>query len=130
MQIPRQNLTQKKKNRLIPILILCGLFAIIAIITEKHLNKTKSNLMSDTQLIPRSVLFGNPDRIGVKISHDGQNTSYIAPQNGVLNIFLAKGNDINAAKAITNDTHRGIRSYFWSYDNKHIIYSLFELSKQ
>ncbi len=123
MQVPRQNLTKKKKNRLIPILILCVLFAIIGIITEKHLNKTKSNLMSDTQLIPRSVLFGNPDRIGVKISYDGQNTSFIAPHNGVLNIFLATGNDINAAKAITNDTHRGIRSYFWSYDNKHIIYS-------
>ena len=43
MQVPRQNLTKKKKNRLIPILILCVLFAIIGIITEKHLNKTKSN---------------------------------------------------------------------------------------
>ncbi len=121
MKVPRQNLTQKKKNRLIPILILCVLFAIIATIIEKNLNKTQ--IMSEKQLIPRSVLFGNPDKVAVKISHDGQNTSYIAPHNGVLNIFLAKGNKLDTAKPITNDTHRGIRSYFWSYDNKHIVYS-------
>ncbi len=79
--------------------------------------------MSEKQLIPRAVLFGNPDRVGVKISPDGKNTTYIAPFNGVLNIFLAKSNDLNQANAITQDTHRGIRQYSWSYNNKHIIYS-------
>ncbi len=122
MQIQRQPISQKKRNRLRSILILGTLFAIILVLSKQYIEKTNSN-MSEKQLIPRAVLFGNPDRVGVKISPDGKNTTYIAPFNGVLNIFLAKSNDLNQANAITQDTHRGIRQYSWSYNNKHIIYS-------
>jgi dipeptidyl aminopeptidase/acylaminoacyl peptidase len=122
MQIQRQPISQKKRSRLKTILILGTLFAIILVLSKQYIDKVNSN-MSEKQLIPRAVLFGNPDRVGIKISPDGNNTTYIAPLNGVLNIFLAKENKLDQAKTITNDTHRGIREYAWSYDNKHVIYS-------
>lgn len=72
-------------------------------------------------LIPRSVLFGNPVIAKVTISPDAQKLAYIAPHNGVLNVFV-RSVDHDDAHVITNDTYRGIRSYFWCFDNETIIY--------
>src|SRR6478609_3221801 len=73
-----------------------------------------------TPLIPRKVLFGNPDKAGAKISPDGKHISYLAPVKGVLNVWVAPVNDIAAAKAVTHDKKRGIRGYFWAYNSRHI----------
>ncbi|MDX2132278.1 MAG: S9 family peptidase [Planctomycetota bacterium] len=75
-----------------------------------------------TPLIPRDVLFGNPERAGSQLSHDGKWLSFLAPLNGVLNVWVAPADDVSKARAITSDTKRGIRQYFWAYDNVHILY--------
>lgn len=75
-----------------------------------------------TELLPRSVLFGNPDRAGSQLSPDGEWISYLAPVNGVLNIWVAPADDVTKAKAITADTKRGIRQHMWAFDNAHVIY--------
>jgi dipeptidyl aminopeptidase/acylaminoacyl peptidase len=77
---------------------------------------------ADNTLIPREVLFGNPDKVMVKLSPDGKHITYLAPSNGVLNIWLAPINNIKNAKPITDDKERGIRNYFWSLNNKHILF--------
>lgn len=87
---------------------------------------TKTQLVSETpmsDLIPRETLFGNPDKIHVRISPNGKYLTYIAPKDGVLNIYLADIDNIISAQPITNDKKRGILFYNWAYDNKHIIYS-------
>ncbi len=73
-------------------------------------------------LIPRQVLFGNPDKASVQISPDGKHISFLAPVNGVLNVWVAPSNNVSAAKPITKDTHRGIRRYFWAFTNQHVLY--------
>ncbi|MGE0870829.1 MAG: alpha/beta fold hydrolase [Kofleriaceae bacterium] len=74
-------------------------------------------------LIPRSVLFGNPERAAVKMSPDGKHLSWLAPKDGVLNVWVAPVGKLDQAKAVTNDTKRPIKQYFWTYTNKHIIYA-------
>jgi dipeptidyl aminopeptidase/acylaminoacyl peptidase len=77
---------------------------------------------TQTQLIPRSVLFGNPERSSPEISPDGAMLAYLAPDQGVLNIWvrtLGKTDD----RAITNDRKRGIRNLYWQYDSKSILYA-------
>lgn len=74
------------------------------------------------KLIPRKILFGNPDYTGVKISPNGEIISYIAPHTGTLNIFITPKNDIKQNKVITRDTTRGITEYFWFYNSRHIGY--------
>lgn len=37
-----------------------------------------------TSLMPREVLFGNPERTNPQISPDGTQLGYLAPVNGVL----------------------------------------------
>jgi dipeptidyl aminopeptidase/acylaminoacyl peptidase len=75
-----------------------------------------------TPLIPREVLFGNPDKAAVRLSPDGTKISYLAPVEGVLNVWVGPMDDVGAAVAVTKDTHRGIRVYGWAYTSQHILY--------
>ncbi len=73
-------------------------------------------------LIARSALFGNPDKTQPRLSPDGKHLSFIAPRDGVLNVFVGSPQNIAAAKPITNDQKRGIRQHFWAFTNKHVLY--------
>lgn len=57
-----------------------------------------------------------------RISPDGRHISYLAPVDGVLNVWVAPADDLSAANAVTNDTGRGIRSYTWPYSGRHLLY--------
>jgi dipeptidyl aminopeptidase/acylaminoacyl peptidase len=76
----------------------------------------------NSSLISRDLLFGNPDRTAVSISPKGDQLSYLAPLNGVLNVWVAPSSQPEMARPVTNDTHRGIRNYGWAFTNQHIIY--------
>lgn len=75
-----------------------------------------------TTLIPREVLFGNPDRAQARLSPDGKQIAFLAPVNGVLNVWVAPAEHSDQARPVTNDTNRGIRQYFWAFTNSHILY--------
>ena len=72
-------------------------------------------------LIPRTVLFGNPEKADPQVSPDGSHLAYLAPLDGVLNVWVGDitGEDF---RPITHDTDRGIRAYFWAHDAKHVLY--------
>jgi dipeptidyl aminopeptidase/acylaminoacyl peptidase len=78
-------------------------------------------------LIPRSVLFGNPERTSPRLSPDATRLIWIAPRDGVLNVWLApvssSGVNWDAARAITSDTDRGIRFCLWAHDSRHVLYT-------
>ena len=84
----------------------------------------REEIMKEDRLIPREVLFGNPDKIAVRMSEDGKHISYLAPLKGVLNVFAAPVGNPLAGKAITADTERGIRNYSWAQNSNNIIYSI------
>ena len=80
-------------------------------------------------LIPREVLFGNPERISPAISPDGTRLAWIAPHEGVLNVWVApigasgaSGVDWDAATVVTDDADRGIRVFAWARDGRHLLY--------
>jgi dipeptidyl aminopeptidase/acylaminoacyl peptidase len=78
-------------------------------------------------LIPRGVLFGNPERTSPQISPDGGSLAWIAPRDGVLNLWVApaggeSGVDWTAARPVTEDTDRGIRAFAWARDGRHVLY--------
>jgi dipeptidyl aminopeptidase/acylaminoacyl peptidase len=74
------------------------------------------------QLIPRKTFFANPDKASPSLSRDGQRLGYVAPVDGVMNVWVANVGDIASAKPVTSDSRRGIRSYFWPYSSDHILY--------
>ena len=76
---------------------------------------------TETKIIPREVIFGNPVKAGPQISPDGSMLAYLAPVNNVLNVWvktIGKQDD----KAVTKDDNRGIRNYFWAADSKRVMY--------
>jgi dipeptidyl aminopeptidase/acylaminoacyl peptidase len=79
-------------------------------------------LAQETPLIPRDTLFGNPDKAAGRISPDGKWLSFLAPVDGVLNVWVAPVDKFGEAKPVTADTGRGINQYFWAYTSKHLLY--------
>jgi dipeptidyl aminopeptidase/acylaminoacyl peptidase len=84
-----------------------------------------------TQLIPRTVLFGNPERTSPRLSPDGNRLAWIAPRDGVLNVWVAPlrvdpgqqdAVDWAAAQVVTDDRDRGIRMFTWAHDGRHLLY--------
>ena len=76
--------------------------------------------LAERPLIPRAVLLGNPDHSNPRISPDGKRLAYLAPDEGVLNVWVrtvGKHDD----RTITKARHRGIKKYFWAPDNTQII---------
>jgi dipeptidyl aminopeptidase/acylaminoacyl peptidase len=77
--------------------------------------------VTSADLIPRTVLFGNPERISPQVSPDGTRLAWIAPDEGVLNVWAATiGAD--DARPVTHDRDRGVRAYFWAPDDARIVY--------
>ncbi len=73
-------------------------------------------------LLPRTALFGNPEKTRGRISPDGSQVSWLAAVEGVLNVWVAPASDPASAKPVTHDTGRGIREYFWAPDSSAILY--------
>ncbi len=72
-------------------------------------------------LIPREILFGNPEKASPLLSPDGKFMAYLAPHNGVLNVWVktvGKEDD----RVVTDDKKRGIRAYMWAQDSRYILY--------
>ena len=78
--------------------------------------------VTQVPVIPRATLFGNPERTQARLSPDGKYISFVAPRDGVLNVWVAPAGDLAAAKPVTNDRKRGIRQHFWAYDGAHVLY--------
>ncbi|MDT7785320.1 MAG: hypothetical protein QOF58_3739, partial [Pseudonocardiales bacterium] len=52
---------------------------------------------------------------GPRVSPDGNRLAYIAPHDGVLNVFVDD-------QVVTDDRDRGIRFFDWAHDNRHLVY--------
>jgi dipeptidyl aminopeptidase/acylaminoacyl peptidase len=72
-------------------------------------------------LIPLRHLFDNPERAAARLSPDGGTISYIAPRDGVLNVWV-RSRDGDDDRPVTDDRDRGVRSYFWSRDGRYILF--------
>ncbi|WP_279350598.1 S9 family peptidase [Erythrobacter litoralis] len=78
--------------------------------------------LSEYELIDRSELFGNPVASQGRISPDGEWVSWIAPDEGVMNVWVAPASDPANGKVVTDDRHRGISNHFWSTDSRYVMF--------
>ena len=74
-------------------------------------------------IIPRELLFGNPERNAPALSPDGKLLAWTAPdENDVLQIHLRPVGDEGEPRIVTKDKKRGICSYQWSRDGRCLLY--------
>ena len=77
---------------------------------------------ADVPLIERARLFGNPAKAGANLSPDGRWLSWVAPREGVLNVWVAPLADLSKARPLTDEKRRPIRRSFWSPDSKTVFF--------
>lgn len=81
-------------------------------------------------LIPIERLMGAVEVLEPALSPDGLLISYMAPVNGVMNLWVMTADDPRSAKPITHEKDRGLaaydvsgnRFYRWSGTGKYLIY--------
>jgi len=72
-------------------------------------------------LIPRNVLFGNPERERAQISPDGTKIAYLAPSLGIMSVWV-RTLGADDARMIARDPQRPIPWLAWQGDGRHVLY--------
>jgi dipeptidyl aminopeptidase/acylaminoacyl peptidase len=76
-----------------------------------------------TPLIPRRLLFADADRSSVRLSPDGRRLAFLAPANGVLNVWVAPVRDLRQARPVTWVTDRALAPWlYWLPNNRHVVF--------
>ena len=96
--------------------ILSIAFLALAVTTQAQ----TSNL---PPLIDRELFFGPPVIAGGQLSPDGKYMSFLKTYKGTMNVWVKDASaPFESAHALTADTLRPVRNYFWSRDGKYILY--------
>jgi dipeptidyl aminopeptidase/acylaminoacyl peptidase len=75
-------------------------------------------------IIDRNFFFGEIAIAGAQISPDGRSISFLKPYKGTRNIWVKGVSEpFTAARPLSAEATRPVRSYFWSHDSKYILYS-------
>jgi dipeptidyl aminopeptidase/acylaminoacyl peptidase len=97
-------------------------YALPALLLASVLPVYAQSPAADVPLIERGKIFGNPSKTAAKISPDGKWLSWIAPRDGVLNVWVAPADKLSDAKPLTDEKTRPIRNSFWSPDSKVVLF--------
>jgi dipeptidyl aminopeptidase/acylaminoacyl peptidase len=73
-------------------------------------------------MVPRRLFFGSADRSGLSISPNGTKLAWIAPLDGIPNVWVAPIEAIGEAKPVTRATDRAVSSYAWAWTSRHIVF--------
>jgi dipeptidyl aminopeptidase/acylaminoacyl peptidase len=106
------------RNRWMGGALIGGVFAMVSM----GAGSVAAEAVQGTALIPRAALFGNPVRAQARLSPDGHYISFLAPREGVLNVWLAPYGKLDEARPITDDKKRGIREHLWAANGRHVLY--------
>ncbi len=74
------------------------------------------------KLIPRAQLFAQPHLKDPKLSPDGTQLAYLAPDaNGVTQLWV-RPTEAETGTMVTSGGNHGPHAHFWAYDQTHLIY--------
>ena len=76
---------------------------------------------SQANLVARRAFFDDADYVSVRVSPDGQHLAYLAPLDGVRNIWVAPLAEPHAARPVTRATNLGI-DLRWAYTSRHLMF--------
>jgi dipeptidyl aminopeptidase/acylaminoacyl peptidase len=72
-------------------------------------------------LIPRQVLFGNPERDQPRLSPDGKRLAWLQPDQGVMQIWVQTLGGSDAAP-VTAERQRPVTAFAWAEDGRSLLY--------
>jgi dipeptidyl aminopeptidase/acylaminoacyl peptidase len=78
---------------------------------------------AQSALPARRTFFADPDYANVRVSPDGEHLAYLAPLDGVRNLWLAPVADPRAGRPLTHIADRDISTNFrWANTNRHLVF--------
>src|SRR5215468_4014365 len=78
---------------------------------------------AQSALPARRVFFENPDYGNVRLSPDGEYLAYLAPVDGVRNLWVTPVANPKQGHALTHVTDRDISPYFlWAHTNRRLVF--------
>lgn len=78
------------------------------------------------QLISRADFFADPVRQSGQLSPRGDRVAFLAPRDGVSNLWVLSVDAMDEARPITDDRTRGVQQFAWAYDSATLLYLLDE----
>ena len=111
---------------LVPQLTLSGRVAVpaaVPVAVRRLAVSPQAALTTDEKIVPRDVLFGNPEYASPMLSPDGKLLAYLRPafDDKVLNVWCRTVGQTDD-RVVTSDKYRGIRQAFWAEDSKTLLY--------
>jgi dipeptidyl aminopeptidase/acylaminoacyl peptidase len=74
-------------------------------------------------IVPRRLFFEDPERTRLRISPNGTRLAWLAPADGILNLWVAPVDDIAQARPVTRATDRAISSFYaWAWTDRHLVF--------
>jgi dipeptidyl aminopeptidase/acylaminoacyl peptidase len=77
-------------------------------------------------IIARADLFGDPARAEGQLSPRGDRVAFLAPRDGVANLWVLSVDAMDQARPVTDDRARGVRAFAWAADNATLLFLLDE----
>lgn len=75
-------------------------------------------------LIARADLFGEPVRRAAQLSPRGDFIAFLAPREGVTNLWVLPADAIDEARPLTAESGRGVVSFSWAQDNATLLFTV------
>jgi len=74
------------------------------------------------ELITRAALFGEPVRQGGQLSPRGDRVAFLAPRDGVTNLWVLSVDAMDEARPVTDERTRGLTNFRWAADGATLLY--------
>lgn len=97
------------------------LLAAVVACSGESIDGAKTGPGGEAALLPRTVLFAPDEFSSPTIGPDGRSLAFIAPNEGVENVWVAPIDDLTQAKPITREKTFGIKQYQWA-TNRYVLY--------
>jgi dipeptidyl aminopeptidase/acylaminoacyl peptidase len=72
--------------------------------------------------IARADFFGEPARRDGQLSPRGDRVAFLAPRDGVTNLWVLSVDAMDEARPVTDDRGRGVQSFAWAPDGATLLY--------
>ncbi len=106
-----------------PLRLLTVLACAAALISCTEPQHRQASAASPPPLIGRAKLVGNVGRLQSRVSPDGAWLSWLAPHEGVINLWIAPTGRPQEARALTREKIDRVGSHVWSPDSTALLYT-------
>lgn len=77
----------------------------------------------ETPLVARADLFGEPLRHGGQLSPRGDQVAFLAPRDGVTNLWVLSVDAMEEARALTDNRAEGVADFVWAHDSASLLFT-------